>query len=185
MGLWTLAAVTGGCADDEVFGETGAGDGSSDQMVDADYCDPVSDWANELTEAEEEVLVLVNEARQSGGICGGTAKAPVPPLQMSAALRCAARVHSKDMRDREFFDHDNPDGEDPFERMERAGYQYRTAGENIAFNYPDARTVVQGWLDSPGHCGNIMNPDFTEIGVGYYAEGGSGHMWTQTFGTPL
>lgn len=187
IGVVAIAVAGTGCAQDGLFGSGGEteGGGSSPQIPGGDYCGDVENWDSALVEAEEEVLVLVNEARASGGICGSTSKPPVPPLRMSGPLRCAARVHSKDMNDREFFDHNNPDGESPFDRMERAGYDYWAAGENIAYNYPTPRDVVTGWLESPGHCGNIMSVDFTEIGVGYYAEGGAGHMWTQTFGDPM
>ena len=88
---------------------------------------------------------------------------------------------------RGFFEHDNPDGESPFDRMERAGYSYQAAGENIAAGQQTPEQVVLGWLDSPGHCSNIMSPDYTEIGVGYYygEQDQFGHYWTQNFGRPL
>jgi uncharacterized protein YkwD len=185
-GVVVLAVVAGGCvADDALFGPADTDGGSSSPQIPSnDYCAPVQSWDAALVDGEDEVLDLVNEERASGGTCAGQAMPPVPPLRSSGALRCAARVHSKDMFDRGFFDHTNPDGEDPFVRMERAGYSYFKAGENIAYNYPTPADVVAGWLDSPGHCRNILDGDFTEIGVGYYADNGSGHMWTQTFGVP-
>ena len=97
---------------------------------------------------------------------------------MDPALRCAARVHSKDMFDRGFFDHDNPDGESPWDRIARAQYDANPTGENIAAGYPDAAAVMTGWMDSPGHCNNIMAEGSNELGVGYY----EGAYWTQTFG---
>ena len=148
------------------------------------YCDPVSSWDTSMVEFEEDVLVIVNEVRAAGASCGGQSFAATGPLTMNPALRCAARVHSKDMADRAFFDHTNPDGEDPFVRMERAGYSYFTAGENIAAGQTSPSDVMQGWMDSPGHCRNIMNPDFAEIGVGTFesVDGGYRYLWTQTFG---
>jgi uncharacterized protein YkwD len=103
---------------------------------------------------------------------------------MHPALRCSARVHSKDMNDRNFFDHTNPSGEAPWDRMEQAGYSYSNAGENIAGGNSTAAATMQQWMDSDGHCANIMNPNFTEIGVGYYPGGQWGHLWTQNFGRP-
>ncbi|MGH1449691.1 MAG: CAP domain-containing protein [Pseudomonadaceae bacterium] len=137
-----------------------------------------------MTEFEEDVLVIVNEARAAGATCGGQTFGATGPLTMNPALRCAARVHSKDMADRGFFDHTNPDGEDPFVRMERAGYSYFTAGENIAAGQSSPAQVMQGWMDSPGHCSNIMNPDFAEIGVGTFEaeDGAYRYLWTQAFG---
>jgi uncharacterized protein YkwD len=87
------------------------------------------------------------------------------------------------MADREFFDHQNPDGESPWDRFEEAGYtNYRAAGENIAAGNAQAASTMQQWMNSDGHCANIMNPDFSEIGVGYYPGGSYGHLWTQAFG---
>lgn len=149
-----------------------------------DYCADVSAWDMEMLEFEEDVLVLVNEARAAGASCGGDTYGPTGPLAMNPALRCAARVHSKDMSERNFFDHVNPDGEDPFVRMGYAGYTYFTAGENIAAGQQSPAMVMDSWMNSPGHCSNIMNPDFEDLGVGAFAgEGGAYSLyWTQAFG---
>lgn len=200
MGLTLTLAACDGVADE---GETdgaetdggGSGGGSgADSAADSGggnvgvpanaYCDPVSSWDTAMIEFEEDVLVIVNEVRAAGASCGGQSFGATGPLSMNPALRCAARVHSKDMGDRAFFDHTNPDGEDPFERMERAGYSYFTAGENIAAGQMTPSDVMQGWMDSPGHCSNIMNPDFAEIGVGTFESqtGTYRFLWTQTFG---
>lgn len=164
-------------------GDSQGGDsqGGDDEIPSSEYCQSVQDWDPVFTEAEEEVLLEVNAARSRGADCGGQGFGSTHPLTMNGALRCAARLHSRDMAQRDFFDHTNPDGEDPFTRMERAGYRYFAAGENIAAGYPTPKAVVEGWLQSPGHCRNIMNPDFTEIGVGYWDPGA---LWTQTFGRP-
>ena len=99
---------------------------------------------------------------------------------MDPAPRCAARRHSQDMGERQYFDHINPDGEDPGDRLSSAGYVASTWGENIAFGYPDAESVVAGWMQSDGHCANILRPNFTEIGIGY----AQGDLWTQVFAAP-
>ena len=155
-------------------------------VPDTPYCAAVSMWTDAEEEFEDEVLVLVNEARAQARTCGNESFGATGPLTMEARLRCAARVHSLDMAMRGFFDHTNPDGLSPFDRMELAGYEYRAAGENIAAGQTTPEQVVQGWLDSPGHCRNIMSPDFEEIGVGYDATttGEFPHYWTQVFGTP-
>jgi uncharacterized protein YkwD len=101
---------------------------------------------------------------------------------MDPALQCAARLHSKDMADREFFAHDNPSGEDPWVRIEAAGFTGFAGGENIAAGRATGQETVDQWMDSDGHCANIMNPEFQFIGVGYYPGGEYGHLWTQTFG---
>jgi uncharacterized protein YkwD len=127
---------------------------------------------------EEEVLALVNQHRAAGANCGSGNLPSAPALTMDPALRCAARVHSKDMADRGFFSHTNPDGESPWDRMEKAGYNWSWAGENIASGQGSPESVMSSWMNSSGHCENIMNPNFDHIGVGYY----SGPLWTQTFG---
>ncbi|MBL4684255.1 MAG: CAP domain-containing protein [Nannocystaceae bacterium] len=130
-----------------------------------------------------DVLEIVNMHRASGYNCGsGGSFGPAAALTMQPNLRCAARVHSKDMDTRNFFAHDNPSGESPFDRMGMAEYSYSTAGENIAAGSADAVGTMNQWMNSSGHCVNIMNPSFTEIGVGYHPGGQYGTLWTQTFG---
>ena len=86
------------------------------------------------------------------------------------------------MASRRFFDHYNLSGESPFDRIEKTGYRYRAAAENIAAGQADPRAVVASWMQSAGHCANLMSPAFTETGVGYQRLAGMpGHVWTQTF----
>jgi uncharacterized protein YkwD len=138
---------------------------------------------------EEAMLVEVNMRRAAGAICGVGDEAeafdPAPPLEMNTPLQVAARLHSEDMANRDFFEHDNPDGDDPFVRMERAGYAGAYPwGENIQAGAPSAAEAVEGLMNSPPHCKNIMAPDYGVMGVGYAfgAEASYGHYWTQTFG---
>ena len=167
----SLTACLGGGDDDD--------DAIGDDIPSNAYCDPVRDWAPDAAQFEREVLTLVNEERASGADCGSEGTfPPAPALTMNGALRCAARAHSKDMSDRDFFDHTNPDDELPWDRMELAGYSWRAAGENIAWGSPTPASVMDGWMASDGHCSNIMSAGFQEIGVGYYA----GNYWTQVFG---
>lgn len=181
---WTISGCLLGPSDDFDDGGDGGVTPEGEDVPASAYCDPVSDFDADAAAAELRVLELVNEVRATGGSCGGQAFGATGPLQMNGALRCAARVHSLDMASRGFFDHVNPDGEDPGIRIERAGYGYFTAGENIAAGQATPEEVMAGWLDSPGHCMNILSPDFAEIGVGYVSAPGSAypHYWTQTFG---
>ncbi|TPV95080.1 MAG: CAP domain-containing protein [Myxococcales bacterium FL481] len=152
-------------------------------MPDIAYCEPVSDWEQQWRELEATVLEEVNKRRAEGANCGSEGDfPPAGPLGENPALRCAARVHSKDMSDREFFSHTNPDGEGPGDRMDKANYSGNTWGENIAGGNATAEATVQQWMDSDGHCRNIMNGNFTLLGVGYYPGGQWGHLWTQNFG---
>jgi uncharacterized protein YkwD len=145
------------------------------------HCAPTANWDATWTAFEDEVLRLSNQYRQAGATCGTTSYAPAPPLATSPALRCAARLHSKDMQDRNYFSHTTPDGVTFDQRITQAGYRWRTIGENIAAGYRTPAAVVQGWMQSPGHCQNIMNGTFTQLGVGFYGE----YRWTQDFGTPF
>ena len=152
------------------------------QIPNIEYCSEVSGWSAEWEAFEEEVLVRTNQIREQGTTCGDTSYPPAPPLTMQRNLRCAARVHSKDMFDRDYFAHTNPSGEDPGERISSAEYPWNSYGENIAYRYATPQEVVQGWHDSPGHCSNMMSDWFDELGVGIY-DGGTGLYWTQNFGS--
>lgn len=162
--------------------------GDDDPVWDTPYCYSVHGpmkWPEPLPSWETEVVELVNAARATGGDCRSEGEyQPAPPLTMNPSLHCAARVHSKDMADRDFFDHTNPDGDDPFDRMAKAGYgSFTFEGENIAAGTMTPKATVDGWLASDGHCANMLSPNFKEIGVGAY-EGGGEYVWywTQTFG---
>jgi len=155
-----------------------------EDVPDEPYFDSVAMWDPAWVAFEEEVLVLVNQHRAAGADCGSEGSfGSALPLDFDPRLRGAARLHSLDMYERQFFAHTNPDGVDPFERMTAAGYNWNAAGENIAGGYVSPADVVDGWMNSDGHCSNIMSPSFTEIGIGYHPGGGDyRRMWTQVFG---
>lgn len=135
-------------------------------------------WDAEVAEKEARVLELVNQYRAQGADCGAEGEfGPADPLEMNAHLRCAARLHSVDMVERDFFAHENPDGQGPAERVAETDFEGAGAiGENI-FQGPDsAEQAVEGWMSSDGHCANIMRPEFNYIGVGLYER-----HWTQKF----
>jgi uncharacterized protein YkwD len=83
-------------------------------------------------------------------------------------LAAVARRHSEDMVRRRFFDHTNPDGRDPFERLRTAGIRYRAAAENIAQGRTRGRDTYDDWIESPGHRHNIENCKYTHFGIGLY-----------------
>lgn len=133
------------------------------------------------------ILQAVNAARAAGALCGERRYASVAPLAWNNALADAALAHSGDMAAQRFLSHHGKDGRLVSERAAQAGYLWRTIGENIAVGQDSAADAVAGWLDSPGHCANIMNPAFTEMGAAY-AVRGTGRTarvyWTQVFGKP-
>ena len=125
-----------------------------------------------------ELLKLVNDYRQSGRSCGSEVFSPTEPVVWNDLLEEAAQMHSNDMSRNHFLSHTGSDGNDPGHRISSVGYVWRTYGENIAKGYASEREVIAGWIKSEGHCENIMDPDFTEMGVAT-----SGVYWTQVFGT--
>lgn len=141
------------------------------------------DWRD----AGKLILDQVNAARASARLCGAQAYPAAPPLRWNDALGKAALAHSRDMATRRYFSHRARDGSQVAERAVRAGYSWRRVGENIAFGQRTPEEAVAGWLDSPGHCANIMNGGFTDMGAAYGVtpERQTGIIyWTQAFGTP-
>lgn len=132
----------------------------------------------------QQVLDLVNAARTQARTCGATPYAAAPALTLNAQLGQAAQGHAADMAAQNYFSHTSKDGRTAAQRIAAAGYAYRTWGENIAAGQATAAQVVAGWLTSEGHCKNIMNPAFKELGVGYAYTSTSTykHYWVQDFG---
>jgi len=136
--------------------------------------------------ALQRVLDLVNQARAAPRYCGNRAFTAARPVRWNASLAEASQRHSEDMARHNYFSHSGRDGSDPAQRVERAGYRYRSTGENIAAGQLNAEDAVAGWIKSPGHCANLMNPVFTDMGAGFVVDPGSemGVYWTQAFGAP-
>ncbi|HMK84527.1 MAG TPA: CAP domain-containing protein [Steroidobacteraceae bacterium] len=114
-------------------------------------------------------LQLVNEARARGARCGERPFAPAPPVTLSGTLADVALGHASDMAAHSYFEHEDLSGHSPADRVRAVGYKEKLVGENIAFGPESAEEVVKGWLDSPGHCENIMDPRFAEMGIAYAA----------------
>ncbi|WP_194165214.1 CAP domain-containing protein [Deinococcus terrestris] len=128
------------------------------------------------------VLELTNAARAQARTCGATSFAAAPALTYNAQLEQAAQGHATDMATRNYFSHTSQDGRTMAQRISATGYAWRTIGENIAAGQTTPEQVVAGWLASEGHCRNIMNPSFRELGVGYAQGGSYRHYWVQNFG---
>ncbi len=137
------------------------------------------DTPSTLDAFEQRVLDLTNAER---------AKVGLGPLRYDPQLSAAADKHSKDMAVKNYFSHVEPDGDTLGDRIRDEGYAYRRAGENIAAGYDTPEEVVDAWMNSSGHRANILNPNFAEIGVGYYEDTPDDrydHYWTQVFATEL
>ncbi|MGC9495863.1 CAP domain-containing protein [Streptomyces sp. WG7] len=123
--------------------------------------------------SEAQVLALVNEERAAAG-CS--------PVTANSRLTRAADDYSDVMASSGVMSHTGPDGSTMASRVEAAGYQWSTLGENIARGQADAASVMDSWMNSPGHRANILNCSFKELGVGVHF-GDGGPWWTQNFGT--
>ena len=122
-----------------------------------------------VTAFEREVIRLVNAERTQRGL---------QPLRENWELSRVARFKSQDMVDRRYFAHNSPTYGTPFQMIRAFGLSFRTAGENIAYGQRTPQAVVNAWMNSSGHRANILNASYTQIGVGYVADG---HYWTQMF----
>jgi uncharacterized protein YkwD len=113
--------------------------------------------------------------------------APVDPLVWNTLTEQAAQRHSDDMANNDFFSHTGSDGTTVGDRLTATGYVWRTVGENIAAGFFSAESVVQGWLDSDGHCANIMNANFREMAIAKTERSGTQFTvyWTQVLATRL
>jgi uncharacterized protein YkwD len=142
----------------------------------------LGDWES----AGKSVLKEVNAARGQPRSCGKRSFDAAAALRWNARLAQAALAHSKDMAQQDHVSHAGSDGSSAGDRAKRANYAWRRIGENVAAGQGSARDVVQGWLDSPRHCANIMNPAFSEMGAAYVVrpEAKGAIFWTQVFGTP-
>ncbi|KMJ59520.1 hypothetical protein AB685_01180 [Bacillus sp. LL01] len=122
-----------------------------------------------ISETEMKVIELTNAERRKNGLSD---------LKADASLSNVARDKSKDMQTNNYFSHTSPTHGSPFDMMRDYGISYNTAGENIAMGQRSPEEVVQAWMNSEGHRKNILNGEFTHIGVGYVEEG---NYWTQMF----
>lgn len=119
-----------------------------------------------------EVVRLVNAERAKQGL---------QSLKLSTKISDIATLKAQDMADKKYFSHTSPTYGTPFEMLQKYGVHYKAAGENIAAGQRSPQEVMKSWLNSSGHRANILNANYTEIGVGYYAGGSYGTYWVQMF----
>jgi uncharacterized protein YkwD len=136
--------------------------------------------------AAQRVLTLVNEARARPRRCGERPFSPAPPLRWNPQLERAAELHAQDMAAHGYVEHRGRDGSTPAQRIARAGYYpWHSIGENVAAGQGAPEEVVEDWLSSPGHCANLMEPTFAEMGAAFTVNMASKGVvyWAQEFGT--
>ena len=144
-----------------------------------------------LVPASDGVAAVPGKAASAAGIerairgCANRHReaAGLPPLRASGVLGKAARLHARNMAARGFFDHEDPQGRGPLERVEifDTRHEFFFVGENIAAGYPSAAATCQGWMQSPGHRENILNGDYTRVGGGFARGGPYGRYYVQVF----
>lgn len=141
-----------------------------------------------MDEGDKQMLTLVNNARAVGRSCGAQQMAPVSTLAWNCLLDAAALGHSTSMADNDFHAHVSPvDGSDPGDRIDATGYRPQAWAENIAGGQSSEEVVMDAWLQSAGHCSNIMGSSYTEMGAGFSENPASTYRiyWTQNFARPL
>jgi uncharacterized protein YkwD len=127
-----------------------------------------------VTDEEKVFVELTNKER---------AEAKLPPYKINATLCKVARAHAENMARQEKMEH-ILDGKNPSKRLTESGYAWQRVGENIAWAEEEpAEKVMQGWMASPRHRDNILNMEFTEIGIGL-AQKGKETYYTQVFAKP-
>lgn len=135
---------------------------------------------------QAQVLQWVNALRAAGAVCGTTIYAAAAPLNWNSLLLKAASGHASDMASNNYFSHDSLDGRTVAQRISDAGYSYSAAAENIAAGDTTVQSVLTHWLNSPGHCVNMMSATYRDIGVACARSATStyGYYWTMNLGRP-
>lgn len=149
--------------------------GTSSDNAQNGHSEPQTATGDKSSIQAEEVLKIVNSERQKAGL---------QPLTLSEKLTSIANTKAKDMADKNYFDHTSPTYGSPFDMLHTFGVSYKSAGENIAAGQQTAEQVMNDWMHSSGHRANILNSDYTELGVGYVKGGSYGTEWVQLFIKP-
>ncbi|MBI4290227.1 MAG: CAP domain-containing protein [Betaproteobacteria bacterium] len=149
--------------------------------------EPFSPPAAEASEdVADTMLALVNRARSRARLCGNERFAASGRLRLNDTLSRISLAHATDMARHSYLSHEGRDGSEPADRLTRAGYEWRSVGENIASGQTTPEAAVAGWLKSPAHCANLMASRHTEMGVAYSVNRASeaGVYWVLLFAAP-
>ncbi len=180
---------TGGNTDAENAGteNTGAENSTAVNQQLVDNASSVSCTASNTDEFRETMLAVIRAARSAYRMCGESGHEATGTVTWNPLLAQAALNHVQDMAYVNFFSHEGSDGLSVSNRADNVGYNWRAIGENIAAGQLEIEEVHQGWLDSPGHCRNIMNPLFTEVGAACVpgTDTDYGTYWAVVFGDKL
>ncbi|MGF1717026.1 CAP domain-containing protein [Photobacterium chitinilyticum] len=198
--LLVTGCGSGGGSDDGAVADSGSnsgngtvisGDGSSDNggtsgNNDGNSGNNGSNGEPQSGDFADQMLAAVNAARAQARDCGGQMMPAVPALTWDYSLEQAAFVHSSNMANYNFFSHTGLNGDQPSDRVSDQGYSWSSVGENIAAGQKDLATVMDSWLNSPGHCKNIMGANFTQMGAASVTNSSAQYSiyWTQVFARP-
>ena len=142
-----------------------------------------------LPDFQAAAMARINQWRASGATCGARgAFAPAAALTWNTRLTQAGEAHSNDMVAANFFSHTGSGGSTAGSRVTAAGYAWSRVGENIAAGYPTVNAVVDGWIASEGHCANLLNPAFTDVGLACVPGTAANSYltyWSMELATPL
>jgi len=130
--------------------------------------------------SQEFMVERINELRQEGCSCSGRYMPPVEPIRWEEKLVQSARIHAQKMHEYRFFAHIGPDGKDVGDRMERVGYRWQFAGENLGEGQRHFMQVLKDWIKSPSHCKLLMDSRMEDMGIAR-----KGKYWVQHFGKAL
>lgn len=138
-----------------------------------------------ISRLRDSILEQVNAARAAARSCGARTMQAAPAVAWNRKLADAAELHSVDMAVHDYFDHASRDGKRVGDRVIAQGYHWKAIGENLAGGDGTVPRVLSGWLKSPDHCQNLMNPAYAEIGVACVRQPGSKwqNYWTMVLAT--
>lgn len=130
--------------------------------------------------SKDYMIYKVNEVRAKGCQCGKRFMHPVSPIKWSDKLYTSAESHAKEMMQFNFFEHFSRDGMGIGDRLQKFGYNWQVAGENLGEGQKDFDEVLNDWIASSSHCRMLMHPRVTEMAVAKI-----GKYWVQHFGKPM
>lgn len=135
---------------------------------------------------EQRLADIISTARNNARSCGQDSFEQAQPVYWNPKLAQAARRHSEDMASSNFLSHTGSDGSSVVERATDSNYEYRLLAENIAGGQQTSTSVVNDWLNSQGHCANIMNPGINEIGAACVRDPSTDYetYWTLVLAAP-
>jgi uncharacterized protein YkwD len=177
---WLVLAACGGGGGDDAVAAPPAGNGNAVPPSEAATCG--------LPGFGADALVRINGFRSAPRSCGAEGRfAAAPALVWNTRLQQSATAHSQDMAAKNYFSHTGQDGRDLAQRVGAAGYAWTAIGENIAAGPVTVAAAMAGWQASDGHCANLMNPAFTEVGLACVpgtARSTYATYWTMNLGKP-